>query len=106
MGAIVTKLQIDSAKAISKALPSLTSCKCGNMWIVSIEKVKKLHGIFKSICEGFSINQADYAQLFEKDQETFSVWDTERTCISLCDFSSHRCLRTLCRTLSLCRCKN
>ena len=45
--------------------------------IVSLTKIRELHGGFKSVCDHFSINLTEFEQIFNANEATFAIWDTD-----------------------------
>lgn len=47
------------------------------LYLVSLSKIRELHGAFKSICEYFAISLTEYEQIFGMEDVSFNVWDTD-----------------------------
>ena len=44
---------------------------------LSIAKIRELHGGFKSVCDSFAINLTEFESIFQSNQATFSIFDTD-----------------------------
>ena len=44
---------------------------------VSLPKLREFHGSFKSVCDNFSIDESEFAHIFNCDYNVFKMWDTD-----------------------------
>jgi len=43
-----------------------------------LSKIEKLHGTFKSLCESFTMNFAEYSVIFQESESSFNLWDSDQ----------------------------
>jgi len=66
MGAILSLL-----KVVAQDRPT---CSLLN---TSLSKIRDYHASFTSICDNFSINVAEFGQIFTSHEISFPIWDTD-----------------------------
>lgn len=42
-----------------------------------LSKIRELHGNYKSVCDNFAINLQEFETIFESNQESFGIFDTD-----------------------------
>lgn len=48
------------------------------LYLVSLSKVRELHGMFKSVCESYALTYTEFEQIFAVGESSFQLWDTDK----------------------------
>lgn len=94
---------MEPLKASEQLIDCTTSLSYARL-VAKMDEIKELYSIYRSTCEGFSVNMTEYVQIFQAKgettpshgEETFAIWDSDKNCTaSLIISSAHRCLGTI-----------